>query len=135
MFGPELRASKSPTSRLFTMWLPLFNQAENLMKELMVDNSDEKILQTLTAGLPGVPELLNRVAIACNSVPDSSSLLVAPLATVPLYVMHYIWDGDALDEKQLLETCHETALYSIRVVEVVFDNKTQIVYIADPNGF
>ena len=27
MFGPELRASKYPTSRLFTMWLPLFNQA------------------------------------------------------------------------------------------------------------
>ena len=134
MFGPELRANKSPTSRLFTMWSPLFNQAENLMKELMVDNSYEKFLQTLTAGLPGVPELLNQVAIACNSVQDSSSLLAAPLAAVPLYVMDYIWDGDALDEKQLLETCHETALYSIHVVWVVFDSKTQIVYIADPNG-
>ena len=94
------------------------------MKELLVNNSNEKFLKTLTAGLPGVPKLLNRVAIACNSVPDSSSLLAAPLAAVPFYVMNYIWNGDALDEKQLMETCHETALYSIYVVGVVFDSNT-----------
>ena len=134
MFGPEIRGSQSPTSRLFSMWLPLFNQAENLMKEFLVDNCDAKFLKALTAGLPGVPELLNRVATACNSVPDSSLLLAAPLAAVPLYVMNYIWDGDALDEKQLLETCYETALYSIHVVGVVFDSNTQTVYIVDPNG-
>ena len=86
------------------------------MKEIMVNKSDEKFLQILTAGLSGVPELLYRVAIACNSVPDSSSLQAAPIAAVPLYVMNYIWDSDALNEKQLLETCHETALYSIHVV-------------------
>ena len=78
--------------------------------------------------------MLHQVAIACNTVTDSSSVQAAPIAAVPLYVMNYIWDGDALDEKQLLETCHETALYSIHVVGVVFDSKTQTVYIADPNG-
>ena len=101
------------------MWLPLFNQAENLMKELLVNNSDAKFLKALTAGLPGVPKLLNQIATVYNSVPDSSSLLAAPLAAVPLYVMNYIWDGDALNEKQLHETCHETALNLIHVVGVV----------------
>ena len=48
--------------------------------------------------------------------------------------MNYIWDGDELNEKQLQETCHETALYSIHVVGVVFDSNTQTVYIADPNS-
>ena len=134
MFGPEIRGSQSPMSRLFSMWLPLFNQAKNLMKELLVDKSDKKFLKALTAGLPGVPELLNRVATACNSVPDSSLLQAALIAAVPLYVMNYIWDGDALDESQLMETCYETALYSLHVVGVVFDSNTQTVYIVDPNG-
>ena len=40
MFGPKLRANKSPTSRLFTMWSPLFNQAESLMKEIMIDKGN-----------------------------------------------------------------------------------------------
>ena len=134
MFGPQVRGSQSPMSRLFSMWLPLFNQAENLMKELLVDNSDAKFLKALTAGLPGVPQLLNQIATVCSGATDSSSLLAAPLAAVPLYVMNYIWDGDALDEKQLLETCHETALYSIHVVGLVFNSKSKTVYIADPNG-
>ena len=134
MFGPQVRGSQSPMSRLFSMWLPLFNQAENLMKELLVDNSDAKFLKALTAGLPGVPQLLNQIATVCSGATDSSSLLAAPLAAVPLYVMNYIWDGDALDESQLLETCYETALYSLHVVGVVFDSNTQTVYIVDPNG-
>ena len=134
MFNPELRATQSPASRLFTMWSPLFNQAESLMKEIMVEKDDEKFHKTLTAGLPGVPEILHKVAIACNTVTDSSLVQVAPIAAVPLYVMNYIWDGDELNEKQLQETCHETALYSLHVVGVVFDSNTQTVYIADPNG-
>ena len=134
MFKPELLAVQSPALRLFTMWSSLFNQAESLMKEIMVDKSDEKFLQTLTAGLPGVPEMLHKVAIACNTVTDSSLVQAAPIAAVPLYVMNYIWDGDELNEKQLQETCHETALYSIHIVGVVFDSNTQTVYIDDPNG-
>ena len=74
MFDPELRATQSPASRLFIMWSLLFNQAESLMKEIMVDKSNEKFLQTLTAGLPGVPEMLHQVAIACNTVTDSLSV-------------------------------------------------------------
>ena len=68
--------------------------------------------------------MLHQVAIACNTVTDSSSVQAAPIAAVPLYVMNYIWNGDALNEKQLQETCHKTALYSIHVVGVVFDSNT-----------
>ena len=60
------------------------------MKEFMVEKDDEKFQKTLTAGLLGVPEILHKVAIACNTVTDSSLVQVAPIAAVPLYVMNYI---------------------------------------------
>ena len=90
MFDPELRAAQSQALRRFTVWLPLFNKAANLVKEIVVDKSDEKFQQTLTAGLSGVPEMLHRMAMACVAVNDPSLSQVAPIAAVPLYVMEQI---------------------------------------------
>ena len=56
------------------------------------------------------------------------------VGTMPLYVINYIWDGDELSTKDMLNTADETAMYSIHVVGLVLDAKNKTVVIADPNG-
>jgi hypothetical protein len=78
-------------------------------------------------GLPDADRRLHAVAVQCAaaavsvstpSVPagpdvDAVAGSDGPIATVPLYVLNYIWDGDELEDADMGSTEHETAQYVV----------------------
>jgi hypothetical protein len=54
--------------------------------------------------------------------------------TLPLYVLTHIWDGDELTIDEMRNTQHETAMYNMHCVALVFDGSNKTVSIADHNG-
>ena len=64
----------------------------------------------------------------CNHVQDQNHV-----ATIPLYVLNYIYDNDELTDDDLTKD-HESAQYSCHVVGLVFDGRCKKVLVMDPNG-
>jgi hypothetical protein len=78
------------------------------------------------AGCPGVDARLRAVA--------ERAAAAAHIAVAPLYVLNYIFDGDELDEEDMLRGTEETAQYSVHVVGLLFLGAARCVCICDGNG-
>ena len=78
----------------------------------------------------GGPDTQKGFASAAKSACEAKSLI-----RLPLYVLCYIFDGDELSDKDLESTDIETAQYSVHVLGLVLDGRTNTCYACDPNGY
>ena len=81
-------------------------------------------------GGSGVQQLINDLAEALAATEP----LEDGVASMPLYVLNYIWDLDELTQAELGGSAEETAQYSCHVVGLVMDASRRMVFVADPNG-
>ena len=81
-------------------------------------------------GGSGVQQLIRDLAEALATTEP----LEDGVASMPLYVLNYIWDLDELTQAELGGSAEETAQYSCHVVGLVMDASRRMVFVADPNG-
>ena len=125
LFEAEKRAATSGTSdRQLSMWQPVLGPSATQVWAAAATGKDPETV--LCAGLKSAAVALQQTA---------SSLTTADVATLPLYILNYIWDGDELMESDMdLKDAPETAQFSLHVVGLVLDGRDHKAYICDPNG-
>ena len=78
----------------------------------------------------GGPDTQKSFASAAEFVRGARSVI-----RLPLYVLCYIFDGNELTNADLENTEIESAQYSLHVLGVVLDGRTNTCFVCDPNGY
>ena len=125
LFEAEKRAATSGTSdRQLSMWQPVLGKSATQVWAAAATGKDPEAV--FCAGLKSAAVALQQTA---------SSLTTSDVATLPLYILNYIWDGDELMESDMdLKDAPETAQFSLHVVGLVLNGCDHKAYICDPNG-
>ena len=106
------------------MWEPLLGVASEIWPKEWVEPEKKLCAGMSTAG--------NAIYHVARSTEEKTGHDQA--ATLPLYILNYIWDGDELSDADLKEARCETAQFSIHVIGVVFDGQSRSALLCDPNG-
>jgi hypothetical protein len=125
LFVPEQRARQTAPRHTIRMW----SHSMGLVYDMLTPDQIQHpiaFLRGLCAGLDAVDVRLSEISQKCRKNGSACAF--------PLYVLNYIWDGDELDDADMLVTEHESAQYSVHVVGLVVDGARGVVYVADPNG-
>ena len=76
-----------------------------------------------------------RLAQLAESLSSPAAVAAAAAATMPLYVVTYIWDGDEMSDTELaLSPAVESAQYSCHAIGLALDAAQRAAVVADPNG-
>jgi hypothetical protein len=126
LFAAERRSLlASDTNRQFLMWQPLLGVASKCWPTDSIDPETVLCAGIGTAAATAISEAARQTQLRSGN---------AQIATLPLYTLNYIWDGDELSDAQLGETHHETALFSLHVVGIVLNGNEKTALLCDPNG-
>ena len=95
-------------------------------------------------GDPLVDETIKHFANYSESRRDHSGIWTCPIATLPLYVMSYLFSENEMEDEEINRrneqmkdeenVSQKSAKYSCHVMGLVMDTETKNLYIADPNG-
>jgi hypothetical protein len=122
LFEAERRAREiGSKEKTMPMWAPLSPPVSK-----WGDKDKGRELIDWTAGALGFSERLQ--GIGAEAAAQGGTV-----TSLPCYVLNYIFDLDELEEADMALPI-ETALFSLHVVGLVLDGRSNVAYVCDPNG-